>query len=152
MTDVTELYDIPPAPVLWEVIREAHDYLHEHINGPTITDPKYGQVRFDAGEWGQSDGTVCTVCLAGLWFVRRVGMLLTETHTFPDLADFLDDLRHPDKEYARERVHYELGVVVPEDLADELVGEVWDGSNPGHILAFLQWLLQQEIIHGDGEQ
>lgn len=150
MTNTTELYDVPPTPQLWAVIREAHDYLHEYINGPSVIDPKYGKVRFDAGVWGESDGNTCTVCLAGLWFVRRVGMLVLEisvSTSFPPLADFLDDLRHPDKDYVRERVQYELGVDVPEDLADELAGgeDEWDGNNPEHILAFLQWLLQQEM-------
>lgn len=147
MTDTTELYDVPPAPQLWAVIREAHDYLHEYVHGPTIRDPRYGRVIFHAGIWGASNGDQCRVCLAGLWFVRKVGMLIQDLSTsFPPLADFLDDLRQCDEDYARERVYYHLGVVVPEDLADELGGGGWDDGDPEHILAFLHWLLGQEKV------
>lgn len=138
---------------LWEVVQEAHDYLSAWVNDPAGgTHPTKGEIHFNAGSWGRSrkDKKVCYVCLAGLWYLQKRGILLKQeikdTQVLPRIADFLDDLRHVDDTDVDYRIEQWLDISIPQDLAYNLIADTddyWDEDNPHHILLFLDWLLEQ---------
>lgn len=143
--------DVDTQAELWQVVQEAHDYLHAYLHDPTSRIySEGGVVHFSASDWGYRTKDGCSVCLAGLWYLKKEGVLLGELFkVLPQIADFLDDLRylHVDPELIGDW----LGIEIPYDLdialALEATGDdCWDKDNIHHILAFLKWLLQHKPV------
>lgn len=139
------LTKVPTRDEMWQVVQEVRDYLYEYLNIPeSRVIPGVGEVVFDAGEWGKrmmGPTPGCYVCLAGIWYLRKLGVLLDEVlpRFIPPIANRLDDMRLP---YYRSEQHIAdmLGIDALPILKD------WDSSNPHHILRYLDWLLEQQ--HG----
>jgi hypothetical protein len=155
--------DYPPREELWAAIKEAHYYLHQWVNDPSSRlHPTEGRIEFDAYSWGERGDGGCTACLAGLWYLHKVGRLLTvkvnDSDEYEDLLPtywpvcrFLDNLRHTWAFTAD--IQRELGVVLPkyDSELEEAIGK-WTLHRPEDILIFLAWLLQQrDIQHSNGE-
>lgn len=145
--------ELPPRGVLWQVVQEAYNYLHEWVTNPSSrAHPHYGKVHFDVSKWGYEGLESCMVCVAGLYFLRKYDVLLGVTYKYdpyPKVADFLDDLTYSGADDDAKIEEY-LGVEIPEGLRDGLVGiGPWDSEYPEHLLAFLQWLLGQRTQVGD---
>lgn len=151
----------PPREELWAGVREAHYYLHQWVNDPSSrVHPTEGKVEFDAYSWGERDEDGCTACLAGLWYLRKVGRLLSVTvneddeyedlpSTYWPVCRFLDNLRHTTA--AAADIEQQLGVVIPDDLEVVIGIPKWSLSEPKDILVFLTWLLQQrDVEHSNG--
>lgn len=150
---ITEQLDkLPPRDVLWQVVQEAYDYLHEWVTNPSSrAHPHYGKVHFDVSKWGREGEESCMVCVAGLYYLRKYDLLLEVKYNhdpYPEVAEFLDELTYSDGDYDAQ-IEECLGVEIPEGLRDGLimVGP-WDSEHPEHLLAFLQWLLGQRTQAG----
>lgn len=179
---MTEVQDEPTRGELWQVIEEAHNYLHQWlVDSSSRMHPIYGEIEINMGDWGIRDSaTSCSVCLAGLWYLRERGWLLGEAFKInsPDrvlvdiktdrLVSFLNELRCPldviDDDEDLEPVTYShkigelLGIEGIPYLEDELMVALgleeihWDEYDPEHILAFLQWLLEQRTVGGNSNE
>ena len=143
-----------PREELWRIVEEAHQYLHDwlHKEGAGPWNVYRGMdIDFYANSWYTAiTETRCTVCLAGLWYLQKLGLPLTlreERITTPEIANFLDTLRWADIEHSD--IEQYLGVEVPLGIGNRLVGDklgahTYRSSNPKHILLFLEWLLEQK--------
>lgn len=151
MTDTTTS-DHLPREELWAGIKEAHYYLHQWVNDLSSREhPAVGEVEFNAYNWGLRYPRGCEVCLAGLWYLHKVGRLLEveindddEYVNLPPLCRFLDKLRYPEDN--ADEIEEWLGIAITYGtlyLDQERGGnyEEWDSGNPEHILHFLGWLL-----------
>lgn len=151
-------YLIQSSSEIWQVIREAHDYLHAYLHDPTSRIySEGGVIHFRAGEWGTRVDGGCAVCLAGLWYLRKEDVLLEEMmhngYELPQIADFLDDLRYLDRPSKIKAIEDWVGIDIPDDLDTELSAKAaddnyWDEDNPYHMLAFLKWLLEHKPVLG----
>ncbi len=148
----------------WQILQEAHDYLHAYLHDPDSRVYSDGKViHFDANNWGSIVDGGCTVCLAGLWYLRKENVLLEDIVckvVTPQIANFLDSLRYlgtpldTPAVYAPRGPSYIwdiedwVGINIPDGLGDKLAmkttgDEHWDEDNSHHILAFLNWLLER---------
>jgi hypothetical protein len=137
---------LPPRRQLWVIIQEVHDYLYTYLNDPSSRHhPTMGRVYFCTTHWGRPilGGRGCEVCLAGLWYLRKCGVLLGSPDIIPPLATLLDSLIDP--RYSHQRVSELLGIHIPAGIHHQLVGPyMWESYNPVHILKFLAWLLEHK--------
>lgn len=149
-------YLIESSDEKWQILQEARDYLHAYLHYPSSRlYSEAGVVRFDANEWGSVIDGGCTVCLAGLWYLKKENVLLGDMMKWcllPQIADFLDDLRCLNEERDRGAIEDWIGIDVPDGLGTELAtnttgSQLWDGDNPYHILAFLNWLIERRPAH-----
>lgn len=133
--------DIPTRTELWAAVQEAHDYLYQYLNDLSSRYiPDLGTIEFDAWDWGSKVDRTCTVCLAGLYLLRREHKLFHDSDTkMTPLLGFLDDLRNPDQ--YEDKIEEWLGVSVDYDSSYIADDGLWDSGNPEHILHFLGWLL-----------
>lgn len=145
----TTASDYPPREELWAAVQEAHDYLYQYLNDPSNREhPAEGEIEFSAYNWGLRYPGGCEVCLAGLWYLHKVGRLLEvemndddEYVNLPPLCRFLDKLRCPADN--GDEIEERLGVATQSYPSQDEDGGMLYGDNPEHILAFLRWLLER---------
>lgn len=145
--------NLPPREELWAAVQEAHDFLYQYLNDPNSRKhPTEGEVEFNAYNWGLRYPGGCEVCLAGLWYLHKVGRLLEvddskyECEGLPPLCRFLDKLRCPDDN--ADEIEEQLGVSTHSYPSQDGDGNMLYSDNPKHILDFLTWLLDKGQAYG----
>ena len=141
---------------MWQVLQEVRDYLHAYLHDPSAK--VYGEggvIDYSSDIWGDEVVGGCQVSLAGLYYLKKGGILLTPLvmgkNVVPQVADFLSDLCFVD--VAPEHIEDWLGIDLPDGLYLDMAAGMgiprWEGDNPQHVLCYLYWLLEHKPVWAD---
>jgi hypothetical protein len=137
---------------MWQILQEARDYLRAYLHDPSArVYAGGGVIEYSSDIWGDEVIGGCQVSLAGLYYLKKGGVLLTSlvfsSKVLPQVADFLSDLCYyldvvPEEDW--------LGMDLPDGLHPYLAASAgihkYDGDNPQHVLYFLDWLLEHKPV------
>jgi hypothetical protein len=136
---------------MWQIVQEVRDYLHAYLHDPSArVYAGGGVIHYSSEDWGEVVDGGCKVSLAGLYYLKKGGVLLTPLvmgkNVVPQVADFLCDLCYVD--VAPEHIEDWLSIDLPDGLYQDLAASAgiprWEGDNPQHVLYFLDWLLEHK--------
>lgn len=138
--DIDSLREQYTPQEMMATVKQGRDYLRAAVDG-LVHEGHPIEVRMN--QWGMltQDGTY-RVCLGGLWHLLEVGRLTAHSRRLNDrhpLVALLNIVRY--KTLSRDIVLDLLGI---DTLAYAYPAD-YDCDDPAAVLAFLDWLVQQEV-------